>query len=272
MKVLFLDIDGVLNDTIGAILDEERVALINDVVRKTGANVVLSSSWAHTHGVDDVLKRLRGAGFVGKVVGRTRRGETRGEEIQAWLDDALDVVVFAAVDDSAFMHPVSDRWVKTSGRRGGITREEADEAIAILRQVPTVPQRNPTRAAIDKLAARFELRNEPLMQDWEYEVADAERIDEFLDAYRSAELDDDERFTIMETLVQSNESWFASGAWHPRWPELLDLITANAALHASTIVYWALVDEDEKSNCWAVTPFMRRILQRRRELFDWEAS
>jgi hypothetical protein len=32
--------------------------------------------------------------------------------------------------------------------------------------------RHPTRAAIDSLAKRFSLLNDPGMQDWEYQVAD----------------------------------------------------------------------------------------------------
>ena len=43
------------------------------------------------------------------------------------------------------------------------------------------------------------------MQDWEWEVASPERIDEFLAAYEGGELTDDERFTLMETLLQSFE-------------------------------------------------------------------
>ncbi|MCP5384447.1 MAG: hypothetical protein H6913_07510 [Altererythrobacter sp.] len=43
------------------------------------------------------------------------------------------------------------------------------------------------------------------MQDWEFEVADANRIDEFLSAYQSQELTDDERFTLMEMIIQSFE-------------------------------------------------------------------
>ncbi|BBB62899.1 hypothetical protein UNDKW_4626 [Undibacterium sp. KW1] len=61
--------------------------------------------------------------------------------------------------------------------------------------------RFPTRAAIDALAIRFNLPNTKNMQDWEYEVADANRIDEFLVAYDSGELREDEKFTLMAMLV-----------------------------------------------------------------------
>lgn len=70
----------------------------------------------------------------------------------------------------------------------------------------TVPEhlwRFPTREAIASLAIRFDVPNEPHMQDWEWEVADPARIDEYLNAYHVGELTDDERFTLMETLIQA---------------------------------------------------------------------
>lgn len=64
--------------------------------------------------------------------------------------------------------------------------------------------RFPTRAAIDALAIRFNLPNTKNMQDWEYEVADANRVAEFLVAYYSGELSEDEKFTLMAMLLQSS--------------------------------------------------------------------
>ena len=53
MNYIFLDVDGVLNNEIyfhehlddDGILDEENIKLLADLVNKTNANVVLSSSW-----------------------------------------------------------------------------------------------------------------------------------------------------------------------------------------------------------------------------------
>jgi len=59
-----------------------------------------------------------------------------------------------------------------------------------------------TRAAINALSARFNLPNEPPMQDWEYEVADATRDFGVLAALEGNDLTDDERFTLSETVMQ----------------------------------------------------------------------
>ena len=53
MKVIFLDIDGVLNgrrfvpkdDKVGVLIDDTRLDLIKQVVDAIGAKIVLSSSW-----------------------------------------------------------------------------------------------------------------------------------------------------------------------------------------------------------------------------------
>lgn len=105
--------------------------------------------------------------------------------------------------------------------------------------VPERLWRCPTRAAIDALALRFALPNTPEMQDWEYEVADPGRIDEFIAAYRSGQLDEDERFTLMETILASFDQLDGAGHSDPRWATVRGLLEANVMLHARTIWYWA---------------------------------
>jgi hypothetical protein len=138
--------------------------------------------------------------------------------------------------------------------------------------VPEHLQRFATRAAIDSLAARFGLVNEPGMQDWEWEVADPGRIDEFLSTYESGELSEDERFTLMETMLQSFEELPAALAAHPRWSRLLDILDCNASLHARSIWYWSAPEADDLEECWRVTPFLRSILNRHRAVFDRSAG
>ena len=71
--------------------------------------------------------------------------------------------------------------------------------------VPKHLWRFPTAAVIDSLARRLSLPNTPRMQDWQWEVADCARLSEFLDAYENSGLTDDERFTLMEIMLESFE-------------------------------------------------------------------
>ena len=45
MKVIFLDIDGVLNTNSDREISTDKLKLLSELVSKTGADVVLSSSW-----------------------------------------------------------------------------------------------------------------------------------------------------------------------------------------------------------------------------------
>lgn len=122
--------------------------------------------------------------------------------------------------------------------------------------------RYPTRAAIDSLAKRFGLKNHPDMQDWEWEVADDTRIDEFLAAYESGALDDDERFTLMETILQSFEELPHPVDKDPRFAKLLALLGRNVALHRHTIWHWCAYEVGDLGEAFQVSPYMRSLMAR----------
>ena len=134
--------------------------------------------------------------------------------------------------------------------------------------IPEPPFRCPTAAAIESLARRFGLPNEPDMQDWEYQVADSGRLDEFLAAYQSGELDDDERFTLMETILQSFEDLGDSTGFDPRWDRTISIIDENFELHAYSVWYWSALENDDSEEQWLVTPFLRRILAKHRQRLE----
>jgi hypothetical protein len=134
----------------------------------------------------------------------------------------------------------------------------------LMTDIPEHLLRFPTAAAIEALAKRFGLPNDSGMQDWEWEVADADRIDEFLAAFDAGDLSEDERFTLMETLIQSFEDLLTPLEHDPRWSRALAMLESNVALHAHSIWYWSCVGEDDPSNQWRVTPFLRSILHRHR--------
>jgi hypothetical protein len=77
------------------------------------------------------------------------------------------------------------------------------------------------------------------MQDWEWVVADPNRIDEYLDAYKHAGLSDDESFTLMEMLIQAFEELDAPLETEFQWHDTLLLLEQNIDLHAYSD--WLLV-------------------------------
>ncbi len=98
------------------------------------------------------------------------------------------------------------------------------------------------------------------MQDWEWEVADAARFDEFLDAFRSTALSDNERFSLMEILVQCTEASLHEEELVARWTAIEPLLKARRALHSATIEYWACLGESDPAAMFRVSPLMRSLL------------
>lgn len=164
-RVIFLDVDGVLN----SIMTEERadhqtmmptdgpgfigmgkefVDRLNDVIRETGAVVCVSSTWRIGQTVESIQRVLHAFGVSCEVIGMTkdlrRRPSgwdpygpwsaipTRGDEIDEWLEDNGPVAGFAVIDDST--DAGMGKW---SGKRyvqtyDGMTPEDAQELMRML--------------------------------------------------------------------------------------------------------------------------------------------
>lgn len=119
MRVLFLDIDGVLQSTRTALvsggyataktyreqrdrLDWTAIALLRGLCAAGGIAVVLSSTWRIGLSREEVLAL---GVFLGlPIIGATPYGwAERGLEIQAWLDAHAETEDYAIIDDDADM-------------------------------------------------------------------------------------------------------------------------------------------------------------------------
>jgi hypothetical protein len=125
---------------------------------------------------------------------------------------------------------------------------------------PEIPDRWVTATARRALARRFNLPDDPFSQDWAWEVADPSRFGEFLDAYVSGPLDEDERFALMEILIQCIEDMdLPSVESAPQWHSVAGLLRAHAGLHVSTVRYWSCLGDHDLEDCFRVTEPMRAV-------------
>ena len=149
MKVLFLDMDGVLNCSDSDIdkgvvwgIDPILVARFNRLCSNVeGLTVVLSSSWKYAvrYGHIDINKLLEEKGYNGpKIVELTPNIDevllTRGMEIESWLKDN-DVDKFVILDDDngcEGMDHLLSHAVETSFDGGGLTESHVEQAILLL--------------------------------------------------------------------------------------------------------------------------------------------
>ena len=150
MKIIFLDIDGVLNsvkydnersDGEGNI-DISRLSLLKQLADKTDALIVLTSSWRKHWDPSGIL-----TDEVGKELERTFcdsgvflfdktpvLGGHRSFEISAWLEAHPEIESFVILDDIKFGWGELDRYVvKTDQRIGrGLEIRHVDKAREIL--------------------------------------------------------------------------------------------------------------------------------------------
>lgn len=168
MKILFLDIDGVLNthepldpDVMCGQIHPDKVARLNRVLRETDARVVLSSAWRYivhrgemnlmgfewllrSHGV--LADRLVGITRTDTMERATYKGEPgtwlpcaneRGQQITDWLAVSLgtvgvEVARYAVVDDLDLgITAAGHTFVRTDGTVG-LTDADAAGLVGLL--------------------------------------------------------------------------------------------------------------------------------------------
>jgi len=166
MRIIFLDIDGVLvNEEAlkahAARLESDPdakqepcadcVAALNWLTSQSEAKIVVSSTW-RLQGFAVVKAILAEWGVTGEVIGATPMLEieetrdwgtiyvsaSRAEEIQSWLStherriDAPRIEAFVILDDEREMGPLSSRLIRTKFEPG-LTMQDAGRALALMR-------------------------------------------------------------------------------------------------------------------------------------------
>lgn len=147
MKVVFLDIDGVLLTRQDYTDMEGRrnvhtlrpqpstVANLNKILAATNAKIVVSSSWRVGRSVKQLSQKLSAWGVTPKsVVGATSTSPLgRGEEISEWLRNHENIESFVILDDDVFdMLDLIPNIVHTHFETG-LQEEHVAKAINILR-------------------------------------------------------------------------------------------------------------------------------------------
>lgn len=161
MKIIFLDIDGVLNTTKDedrprvqpegfnaniygvSELNRECVARLNKIVEATQASVVISSSWRILFSdLFYLVNFLKSQGVVANIIDATPhwaksyvRGEMaygRGLEIQEWLDEHPEVSKFVILDDGTDMLHLEPFLIQTY-MDGGLQDRHIQQAIDMLK-------------------------------------------------------------------------------------------------------------------------------------------
>lgn len=162
LKVLFLDFNGVLDcyeqyrglpkpDDILLVrqaayfkeylptFDPAAVARVAEIVKRTDARIVVSSTLRLFNTLADMREMLNDSGYPGKcpIIGKTPQGfgGIRGYEIHAWLLQARrrgwNVESFCILDDDDDMVHLMPRLVQTS-KTHGLQQQDVERAVTLL--------------------------------------------------------------------------------------------------------------------------------------------
>lgn len=172
MRVLFLDFDGVLNSarwmhtrptkedfarehnispevyahdiTTWALrsIDPVAVGALNEIVHRTRARVVVSSTWRTMYALPKLELMLRRRGFEHHLIGTTPDAATvrerddrrisRGEEIQRWLDlTEIDASSAVILDDDGDMDHLTPRLYQTEVEHG-LCAHHVDDVVRLF--------------------------------------------------------------------------------------------------------------------------------------------
>jgi len=136
MKVVFLDIDGVLNDTVTTkdlmndLPKKDHLDCLKTIIDATGAKIVLSSTWRLLPSARSAVKSALGT--VGlEFIDITKELRDRASEIQEWLSRHPDVEQFVILDDEEISGKFPNNLVQTTFYHG-LLPEHSEKAIKIL--------------------------------------------------------------------------------------------------------------------------------------------
>lgn len=142
MKVIFLDIDGVLNRRGWMVkktpwLEDSKLKLISNLCKETGAKIVLATNWRETWFEPMFYDNETTAIYTGhklfdeneiEVIGITDRIGSRGDEIKKYLLNHPEITNYVSIDDSIVE---VDNFVQTEPEIG-LTEEDCRKAASFL--------------------------------------------------------------------------------------------------------------------------------------------
>ncbi|WP_109831819.1 hypothetical protein [Reichenbachiella versicolor] len=111
----------------------------------------------------------------------------------------------------------------------------------------------------EELATLFNYTIDSLSQDWTYEIAEPERIDDYIQAYNKEIKNEDTKFSLMEMIIQALEDQGSIELIKLKWALVKPLLLKDFDLHQFTIFYWSCWDNENIEDSWVVTPLFREL-------------
>lgn len=101
MKVIFLDIDGVILPLGAEQFDSAAVEWINALAHQAGAEIVISSSWRRHIGPAETIDTLVAVGLAKPLccLPESHPFSNKAEDVAAWLNGHAEIEAWVLIDD-----------------------------------------------------------------------------------------------------------------------------------------------------------------------------
>jgi hypothetical protein len=139
LKIIFLDVDGVLNSDNSKSrlpLSKKLLKNLREIVKETGAKIVVSSTWRRD---EFAMKKLRRALEYKKMkiyssttIHYFMPRQIRGDEIDLWLKSHSEIDSYVILDDCSDFHDHHMQNFVQTDCRVGLTESDVKRAINIL--------------------------------------------------------------------------------------------------------------------------------------------
>lgn len=115
-----------------------------------------------------------------------------------------------------------------------------------------------TKEAMKSLAQELKLPYEDYTQDWSYEVANPEDIEEYVKHYKLT-CDEDKKFVLMEIIIQAINDQADEENFIKYWDSVEEILKEDFAIHEYTIFYWSCFDIEKIDDAFTITANIREV-------------
>ena len=114
---------------------------------------------------------------------------------------------------------------------------------------------------IEQLSKELSLPFTGIEQDWDLEMANSDRISDFLKFYKQNSLSVDKKIAIMSLILASYDDFLNENDLEndDKWNEIKSVLKSERVIFNDLIDYWSLSSELEEDKFFRITPLIRQI-------------
>lgn len=114
------------------------------------------------------------------------------------------------------------------------------------------------KETIEKLSKDLSLPYTGVEQDWYLEMANSNRITDFLNFYKQNNLTINEKIALMSLILSSYDDYLNEKNLliDERWEEIKNNLESEKIIFVELIDYWASNKNSEKNNIFKITPLI----------------